>query len=132
MDEEKSIRSARYPGDDPGYHHSPSGGIWKSAEALGTIAPVMGNPSMDPAAGDLIAVSYMAGFGGEAAVGHDAMGGVDAMVLGDVDATQELKVESSTEGGPLELAPNESIYNNLPDGDWHACLNTDERDRRWL
>lgn len=112
--EMESIRSPRYPGDDPEHHHSVPGArdAWDAAERLGTIAPVMGNPSIDPAAGDLVAVSYMAGYGGEAMVGYDAMDGVDQLVLGNVDATRELEVESATEGGPLRLAAHESVFSD--------------------
>lgn len=66
--EMESIRSARYPGDDPEHHHGDH--PW---DGLATTAPVMGNPSLDPVAGDLVAVSYMAGYSGEAMVGFDVL-----------------------------------------------------------
>lgn len=112
---EERVRSVDHPdyaGDDPGYHHdpSPSEGAAATANRLGTIAPVMGNPSLDPAGGSMVAVSYMAGYGGDADVGHDAMDGVHLLVTGEADANRELEVESATEGGPLDVADDESIY----------------------
>lgn len=41
---------------------------------------------------------------------HDSMEGVDAMVMGDVDAMSELQVESNTPGSPMQLGPEESIF----------------------
>lgn len=77
-----SIRSPRYRGDDPEHHHSvpEARDMWDAVERIGTIAPVMGNPSIDPANGDLIAVSYMCGYGRDTPIGHDAMEGVDRLV----------------------------------------------------
>jgi len=118
MAEMRSVRSARYPGDDPEYHHAGSGRtMWERAEHLGSIAPVMGNPSIDPANGDLITVSYMAGYGGEAEVGHDAMQGVDRMVTDPrVDATSELRFESHHGGPHLSMTRDESIFSG--DAGW--------------
>lgn len=108
----QTMRSPRYPGDDPEYHHGVRGGLWERIGRLGSIAPVMGNPSLDPAAGDMIAVSYMAGYGSDAEIGHDSIGGIDDMVLGNVDATRELDAPSATEGSPLQIAPHESVYSD--------------------
>jgi hypothetical protein len=75
----------------------------------------MGNPSLHPAGGDLIAVSYMAGDGSDVPWDHDAMDGVDWLVLGHADATRELAVDSATGGtgsGPLRVEPEESVYSD--------------------
>lgn len=125
MAEMESIRSARYQGDDPSYHHGIKGArdAWDAAERLGTIAPVLGNPSLDPASGDLVAVSYMCGYGGEAMVGHDACDGVDRYVTGEADANENLRVEGHHGGPPLAMSPDESVMrDDLGFGDMGATV----------
>lgn len=135
-----SVNHPDYPGDDPCYHHDPSPGkgTFGTAERLSTLAPVMGNPSLDPAAGSLVQVSYMCGYGGEAAVGHDAIDGVDRLVTGEADANGELEIGSATEGGPLELAPDESVYEGrghntyIEDGEVDYCAELRCGGEGWL
>ncbi len=114
-----SVRSHRYRGDDDEYHHGgrPDEGPIDTISRLGTIAPPMGNPSLDPASGDPVMVSYLCGYGRDTEFGHDAMDGVDRMVTDtEVDANDELRVSSATEGGPLQLAPEEDMDTRLSPG----------------
>lgn len=53
-------------------------------------------------------VANMAGFNGRS---HDAMQGVDQMVMGHVDAVAELEVDSATPGSPMQVHESESILN---------------------
>ncbi len=107
----RSVRSPRYPGDDPENHHAvpDARNVWEASERMGSIAPVMGNPSIDPATGDLVAVSYMCGYGGEAMIGHDACDGVDRYVTGEADANENLRTQGWHGGTPLAMHPDESI-----------------------
>lgn len=59
-----SVDHPDYPGQDPGDHHAGEGDdLGEQLESISAIAPVMGNPSLDPAGGSMVAVSYMAGYG---------------------------------------------------------------------
>lgn len=106
--------AADYPHVDtgPDYEHGgrPGEGPLRTLDRLGTVAPVEGNPSLDPANG-LWEVAYMAGYSDrEHTPGHGALQGVDRLVTGEADANRELRVESATEGGPMQLGPDESIF----------------------
>jgi hypothetical protein len=82
--------------------------LWDRIEGQAGIAPVMGDPKpvAPPAPWE---VSQMAGWGSG---GYDTLDGVDRMVLGEADANRELRVDSATEGGPLEIADGESVYDD--------------------
>jgi hypothetical protein len=84
--------------------------VWERIGRAATIAPVLGDPSLDPA-DDPWDVATMAGWGDvrEDGSGHDAMMGVGQMATGEADAMAELDVDSATDGGPMELADDESI-----------------------
>lgn len=100
------------PGGADGAEDDGEDSIWSRAERHAYIAPVQGEPSLEPADAPW-EVAMMAGWAGdEEGRGHDAMQGVEAMALGDVDACAELDVESATPGTPLELGPSESIYSD--------------------
>lgn len=122
-----SVDQPDYPGQDPGYHHAGEGdNLGERVESIGAIAPVMGNPSLDPAGGSMVAVSYMAGYGRETEVGYDAMDGISGIALSHRDATAELAVEDPTPGDPLEIAPGESVY-----GDTTRLETRNTRGRDW-
>ena len=72
------------------------------------IAPIQGNPSLDPVTSPWD-VARMAGYDGDA---YDAMAGVDKMVTGEADAMEEMELETATEGTPLELAADESLLSD--------------------
>lgn len=72
------------------------------------IGQIHGNYTLDPVT-SIHDISHMAGYGGD---GFDAMGGIDLLVMGDVDAAGELEAPSATTGGPLKLDENESILND--------------------
>jgi hypothetical protein len=82
---------------------------WARAERRATIAPVMGDPSVDPAH-EPWEVTYMAGWGGPGGGEYGTLQGVDDYVVGDADATRELRAPSATAGGPLRIADGETIY----------------------
>ena len=126
---EQSMRHPDYPGDDPEWHHKPEGrDMWHRVNKMSTIAPIQGNASLDPAAGDMIQVSYMAGLGSDAEVGFDTFSGVAEMVTGEVDASRELATPSVTPGTPLQMGPSESSYSDdVADGKSHT-LALDERE----
>ncbi|WP_161570065.1 hypothetical protein [Salinigranum halophilum] len=109
----RSLRSPRYRGDDPAWHHNPPGNsVWERVMNLASTAPIQGNPSLDPAVGDMVQVSAMAGYKAGEDVGHDSMEGVSGMVTGSVDARRELEAPSATQGSPTQMAPDESIFSD--------------------
>lgn len=117
-------------GSDPDPDTGDGASMWERIEGQAAIAPVMGNPSLEPAHRPY-EVAMMAGWG--AGDGYDAMMDVDKMVLGEVDATRELEANSATEGRPLQLGRSEDLDRSVepryelsfPDpegGDWTTHL----------
>jgi hypothetical protein len=107
--------------EPPEYEHGAAPGT------LGSIAPVQGNPSLDPA-GSMLGPARMAGWS-PAAADYDALQGVGELATpGGPDATRELLVSSSTEGGPLDLAPDESAFDDTLGRGTHS-LSLDEGER---
>lgn len=92
--------------------------IWDRVAEVADIAPVHGDPSMEPADSPW-EVAMMAGWGDvdDRGRGHDAMMGVDRMVTGDVDAMRELHVDSATRGGPLTLERSEDMDTRIDPGE---------------
>lgn len=113
----------------------------EGVQDYGTIAPVHGNPSLDPVTTPFD-VARMAGYGNNS---HDALQGVDKLVMGKVDARKEMHVDSETDGGPMAMGAKESIFSDDagfgdmdlsldPDEDpattdWCHCLRTGEGER---
>jgi hypothetical protein len=135
----KNTRGPGHGGDAPGYddeqamvtdedheHAAGGGSLWSSIMRMASIRPVQGDPSMDPAPA-MHRVSEMAGWSG--AGGHDALQGVDKLVTGEVDANRELETPSATEGTPLQLAPDESVFSDdLGLGTHRAAASRDRGD----
>lgn len=112
----------------PDYDHGGRGrDIWERTEKVGSIAPVQGRPTMDPAP-PMHQVAMMTGW----LPGHnDPLEGIDKMVTGEVDARQELRVESNTPGSPLQLGMTESVYSDDTCEGSHGCsLSAEEKGDR--
>lgn len=92
-----------YPGVDTGPDHDAG----REIDKMGYIAPVT-NHKLDPVT-SIWDIAHMAGFGSRGVEGHDALEGIDKMVMGEVDAMEEVRVHSWTEGGPLEIGPSEDF-----------------------
>lgn len=85
--------------------------VFSRAARYSTIAPIFPNDFDEENA--FTGLAEMAGFGGrEKGIGHDALEGIDAMVMGRVHAPGELAVDSATSGGPLELDPFETLFSD--------------------
>lgn len=112
MDRADDVDHPDYDGQvDPDASAPRGDTIWERAEHMSTTAPIMGNPSMDPANPAMHELAEMAGWS-QSHWGHDPMQGVAGMAMGYVDANQELEAPSATEGGPLQLDPTESVYSD--------------------
>ena len=108
------IRSNSEPTDDvmepnvaPDHNNS---SVWDRVTEVSSIAPVHGDPSLEPADNPW-ELAMMAGWGDPEGLdrGHDAMMDVDLLVTGEVDAMEELRIDSATPGGVLSLGPNEQL-----------------------
>lgn len=84
--------------------------IWDRVGAVSTIAPVQGDPSIEPA-NEPWELAMMAGWGDpeERGRGHDALGGVEDLLLGKVDAMEELGADLEDGGSPLSLRDDERM-----------------------
>lgn len=113
------------PTVEDGKEDGPAGNT-DGAEAVqdyGTIAPVHGDPSLDPVTTPFD-VARMAGYGSGS---FDALEGVDKMVMGEVDATREMHVDSETDGGPMQMGPLETIFSDDAGfGDMNLGLTAEE------
>lgn len=93
-------------GPDDEYGRGEDEGAAEAAARQAEVAPVHGEPGFDPATTPWD-ISALAGYGDG---GFDTAQGVDDYVMGRRHAPGELEVESSTEGGPLDLDPHESFF----------------------
>jgi hypothetical protein len=90
-----------------------------------TMAPVHGDPSLDPVT-TIWDIANMAGYGD--GPGYDALDGVDRMVTGEADASRELRVESNTEGSPLDVGT--SLFSDAG-GELRLGRDEDPAERDW-
>lgn len=104
---ERSAHHSEYAGSGEGYRHGApeAGSVWERLCAVSRMAPVHGDPTLDPA-GDAVAVSEMCGYNAGAA-GFSVLDGPDRLATGEADAGRFLRVEGSTPGPPLRLGPRE-------------------------
>lgn len=102
--------------------------IWDRVGAVSTIAPVQGDPSIEPA-NEPWELAMMAGWGDpeERGRGHDALGGVEDLLLGKVDAMKEMDADLEDGGSPLQLREEERMDRRVEadhglgveeEGDW--------------
>lgn len=101
------------PGPEQAPPSEPDDSIWDRVSNVSTIAPIHGDPTLEPADNPW-ELAMMAGWGDpeENGRGHDALQGVDALLLGEVDAREEIRIE----GPGLDLEHGERL-NDPIDGD---------------
>lgn len=94
--------------------------IWERVATVSTIAPVQGDPSLEPADNPW-ELAMMAGWGdpNEDGRGHDALQGVDALVLGEVDANDEIRVEGPGLSLEDEITLDERVGRELAEHETH-------------
>jgi len=99
--------------EPPGPERAPppdKGSMWDRVAEASTIAPVHGDHSIEPA-NEPWELAMMAGWGDpdERGRGHDALGGVEDLLLGKVDAMEELGADLEDGGSPLQLTEEERM-----------------------
>lgn len=117
-------RSPKHGGGPREMGREPTENAGEAMERQATIRPVHGDHSLDPVTTPWD-IARLAGYGDDA---YETMQGIDDLVMGRRDAMREARVESETEGGPLDLEVHESLYSDDADfGDLNTGLREGER-----
>jgi hypothetical protein len=111
------------PDRGPAEEMDGGGSVWDRVGRVSTIAPVMGDPGVEPADNPW-EVAMMAGWGdvNDDGRGHDALQGAEELLLGEADATAFMTVDPT---------PNEDRAPMLTFQGDEAQLTAEESHRDW-